>query len=756
MPLVNTLGYEFSLLTSLITSLGAGHLAACYPSRIRNQLARFPGARYPALVMYYRVVSISILILAAPLIISLLSTLWTPPCNQAEGLQFFWAMPGCSAILAVALGLFAGLITPGAITASILWFGLFMGTLASALYTFYASPQVYLYGAFFGYYPGVLYDRLITFELPLVTYRISTLLQTGFLIAFTNWILDPTVLKLSLKRMVKRLTGGLLSCILAISIISFYLAGPTLGHRTGVTELEMLLSNQVQVKGLKLHFPPEADPDLVKELTDDARFSLYRVKSYLSMESDRPISVFFFKNTAQKAKTMGARGTNVAKPWRSEIYVTLSKPPHEILRHELVHAVSRSLGKGPFAIAGSANGLWPNPGLIEGFATAAEGPRTDLTLHQWAASMKKLKLLPSLSNIFGLGFFGTNASSSYTAAGSFCSWVHHKFGKKALRQAYEENSFERATGKKLGDLEKQWLNFLSSVPFTDADLLVAKHRFDRPSVINTVCVHEVSRLNKEANRYGRIGQWDRALETYGQALERSGHSTEAKLRIFFAMVDAKNTDAMYLEASKLLKSNATSTMTKNVIKEILVDDDIANNRLAKAHRDLSDLALESGIQGIRRTLEVKAYLTSHELSNKKILFEILAKRSRRISKPRMILGIVHAVYANPNDPILAYLMARQHFNARDWKVALSWLDKAERLGLKNTIKSVWLAARMIRGKSNFYLGRYAIGRRLFKALENDKDLRLGIRHLAQDWKERCDFFKKHPDRRSGNEVLLEL
>ncbi len=101
---------------------------------------------------------------------------------------------------------------------------------------------------------------------------------------------------------------------------------------------------------------------------------------------------------------MGAADTLIAKPWRHEVYVQLSAYPHPVLGHELAHVVAGSFGRGPFRIAGSAGGLWPDPGLIEGVAVAASPDDDELTDAQWAHAMLDLGSLPPMASVFSLGF----------------------------------------------------------------------------------------------------------------------------------------------------------------------------------------------------------------------------------------------------------------------------------------------------------------------------------------------------------------
>ena len=52
-PLFDLLAYEFSLVLALFSSLAAGHMAAAYPSRVGEQLAPYPGARWTIARLYF-------------------------------------------------------------------------------------------------------------------------------------------------------------------------------------------------------------------------------------------------------------------------------------------------------------------------------------------------------------------------------------------------------------------------------------------------------------------------------------------------------------------------------------------------------------------------------------------------------------------------------------------------------------------------------------------------------------------------------
>src|SRR6185503_4424610 len=99
------------------------------------------------------------------------------------------------------------------------------------------------------------------------------------------------------------------------------------------------------------------------------------------------IHSYYFANGEQKARWMGARNVEMAKPWRREIYIDHRAFPHTSLRHEIAHVVAGEFGDPLFGVsARSVLGIpIPVPGMIEGYAVAADWPggyERTITPHQ--------------------------------------------------------------------------------------------------------------------------------------------------------------------------------------------------------------------------------------------------------------------------------------------------------------------------------------------------------------------------------------
>ena len=745
LPLFETPGYELSLAAALICSLGAGHLAACLPARVRSQSARFPGARRPALVLFVRAAGLGLALLLPIAALSAANTLRVPPCNLAEGLGFFALIPVPAVLLAAAIGLLAGLATPGPGTATAGWILAWIAGVGVAVLEFHGTPAVFSFGPFHGWFPGVLYDELVEIPSRLLTYRAASLFQAALVLALAELLIDPASVRLNPRRALSR--SGRLAAVapLAAIVAAWHLAGPLLGHRTRVADLEALLPVTAEVPGLLLRFPAGTAARTVEALAADAAFGLHQVERMLEAPAGETITVFFFSGASEKAGAIGASRTNVAKPWRGEIYVMLDSVPHPVLRHELAHAVAARFAGGPFAVPGSLGGLIPDPGLVEGLATAVQGPRGDLTLHQWAAAMKREGLLPDTSRLFGPGFLGLNAATAYTAAGSFCRFLIEHRGAAVLGSIYGGAPWERAAGAGLAELDAEWRAFLDGVRLDSADLAAARHRFDRPSVIGSTCVHEVARLRERAAAEEAAGSLSEALALLSEAHRRSGESVETAFALFLAEARRGDRDAVRAEAGRLLADESIGEVRGLMVREILADIKASSNP-GVARVEYEALARGAPSEDLRRTLEVKARLTGMPPDVAGPLLAVLARQPAATapSEQLFLLSLARAVRELPGDPVLAYLLARQHCRIEDHEGCLDLLGSPPIADTADFAGSIALEVRMLRGRALLGIGRTAEAAALFDDLTADETLRLGTRELAADWAARARFPADRP------------
>ena len=204
--------------------------------------------------------------------------------------------------------------------------------------------------------------------------------------------------------------------------------------------------------------------------------------------------------------------------------------------------VSGSFGVGPFKVAGLLSGLVPDPGRIEGVATAAAPDENDaLTLDEWAAAMQHLRLLPNLSSLFRLSFFGHNAAQAYTAAGAFVRYLHAEFGAASVRRWYAGEALTSVTHLDLAELERRWHEKLEKVPLSDAVLANARARFERPAFFERRCPRVIDRKNGEANARLAASDLRGAREAFHAVLHLDPHDSNARLGL--AACSARSSDS---------------------------------------------------------------------------------------------------------------------------------------------------------------------------------------------------------------------
>ncbi len=672
LPLFGGPGYEASLAAGLVLPSSAAVAVALEVSRRR--VSPFDA--------YGRGVALGCCLAVVALVISVLHGLRAGFCDLAEGTTLFCLAPAVGSVVGGAWGAAAGLIAervrgPRRKTIAAIALAL-AGPLAGALvslWRFLASPMVFGFDPFFGYFSGPLYDTVIDATERLITYRMGTLFS---LIAggvfFWHLRRNSSGLALQSRGRPGIVFAGALA--LAASLAHAGL-GFRLGHWSSVQTIETELERTLHGQRCDVFYSPnvlERDAELTMR---DCDAHVAELEAWFETQGPPRITVFLFESEAQKGRLMGATGTLIAKPWRREIYIQALRYPHPVLRHELAHVVSGSFAPGPFRVAGPLGGWLPNPGRIEGAAVAAAPDDSELTLQEWARAMLELRILPPLSSIFRLTFLGENSSKAYTVAGAFISWLHETYGARVLRDWYGGGELQALTGKDLQSLEGEWHASLRVLPFPERALETARARFDRPAIFARKCPRVVDRLIADANGQLSRGDWRGAKDSFDKALALDGDHVGARLGLG-TCAERAGDDA---EARRRWAAVAEDKKLHEVLRMMGVEQegdlDLVLGNLVDAQRQYDEVASALVDEDQLRTLEVKAHPGS-EIARQAIA-------SLLVGDPRLGRDFGEAAArigrwseAEPENGLPAYLLGRNFYNSGRYEEAEIWLESSPR------------------------------------------------------------------------------
>jgi hypothetical protein len=565
-PLFGGPGYENALAAGLLVPPAAAVSAAIQCARVRPEplaalaLGASRGAWLGALW----------------LLVALLHGLRVGFCSLPEGLTLHALGPWCGALVGGGWGALAGGLAGRAVTPwrrDLLAASLaLLGPAASALVSgvrFLSSPMVFAFDPFVGFFSGTLYDTVIDGPERLLTYRLGTLASWGAAVGVAvhlgSWRWRGWVSALPLAS-------------LAVSL-SVTLQGPSLGHYQTTASIREALGAARKGAFCEVIYPATMRVQEADLFLRDCEQQLSAVSGYLGLER-RPVTAFLFADAAQKRRLMGASDTYIAKPWRREVYVQASGYPHPVLGHELAHVVAGQAARGPFKVAGSLGGVLPDPGLVEGIAVAASPEDDELSPEGWSRAMLDLGLLPPLSSLFSLGFYGHNARRAYTVAGAFVGWVRLQHGPEALRRWYGGEALPAVAGRSWPALERDFHGYLQKLPLPDGALAVARARFDRPSVFQRRCPHEVDARKRDASNLLASGDLLGALRNLDTV----------------ASLAPRDPGAALLRATCLERSGEPAS-SGALLRSLLGEPGLSRGFADRAEERLGDLALQRGETG---------------------------------------------------------------------------------------------------------------------------------------------------------------
>lgn len=711
LPLLGGPRYEAGLLAGcLVPFLAACSASKCVARRRELERSLSEVAREGLVVGALHAVVI--------LLVAFLHGLWGGFCEPLDGFAFLLLAPCTGAVLAGLWGAAVGAwgsarntrrarIGRAALASSLPLLQIVLG-----FFEFYATPAVFVFSPFVGFFAGPLYE---TVEYPiqrLVLYRLGSLVTILLVLllarffgrgaSHVRWVARPRVLDFV--------------CILVLTgmSLSSFVFAERFRLRSTAAGIEEGLGGLVRAGRCEIVYGVTSIPESrVSRLARDCDAHLSQIGRYFEIEPPARVRVYLFESETEKARWIGVARTYIAKPWRHEIYVQEAGFPHPVLGHELAHVVTGEMGRGPFRIAGHGGGLLPDPGRIEGFAVAAS-PRedTDASLFEWSRAMLELGRLPPVERLFQLGFLSESAARSYTVAGAFVEFVRGRFGAATLRAWYGGASLEELTGASIEELGRQFQGVLREIELAPEILAEAAQRFSGVAVFERRCPHLADRLMLRAESACGISTAVAERETQ-EVLRLDPTRKELGLRLSRCWLMEGKLDQAEQAAARWSEGDSLPAWMR---REALVRrGDVAWARgdfpEARAAFDRA-LSLSPAPSG-RRPIELKRWaIEQPDEAVRATLFEIFVSSNESAGQGAFLLGEWFG--RSPDDPLAVYLLGKNLLARGAAVAALPHLRRASELELS------------LPG-----FGEEAARSRLIAAcqLEDKAEIRRALRHL---------------------------
>ncbi len=496
-PGTDVLSFYFCLVVAPILGMASGGVAVTAVSAGRESGLAMPAS-------WGRALRSCAVLIAVPLAVILLNGLRVPPCDTGYGLLFYAIGPALSAAFGCLTGVALATLIARRRLAHAAFILFYVMTFAFNLYDLYWHPAVFFYNPFLGLYPGAIYDERIEIGAAYAGFRVFCIALAGAIAALA-WVLRGRDFSLRVSRswwpyLLLGTSAGVASVL--------WVHAADLGFRVTRDDVERVLSGEVSDEYCSVRHDPALDPDQARRLLADCGFRHRQMAAFFGLPPGDPVRLYVYRDEDQKARLMGARHTEISKPWLNEVHMAAFLPGDPVLGHEVAHVVAGRLAPDFLAVP-LRWGVVPDLPVVEGLAVAAAFASEGPSPHEWSLAMLRAGLPADPTALWRAdAFLLAQAPRAYTLAGSFLRFVADWFGTGAIRDLAAGQSLEQATGSPIRDLVAEWRAHLEDVaaPTVDADLVRrASGRFEGPGVLGRRCPVDIARRVAAADRAEKAG-----------------------------------------------------------------------------------------------------------------------------------------------------------------------------------------------------------------------------------------------------------
>jgi hypothetical protein len=260
---------------------------------------------------------------------------------------------------------------------------------AWSLARFYATPTIFAYDPFYGFFPGAIYDerrppRRDARDLPRGHPRLDHRRRRCCSSA-PGATRRSRARGRSRSRAPRWARGGRRAC---------GSRGPRSVTATRRGTSPAALEREAWSGAAWCAYDRSIDARQARLTARDCDVRVAQLEAFYGVRVPRRVTVFLFAERVAEAGADGRGGHVHREALAREVYLQYAAFPHPVLKHELAHVVAGAMAPGPFQVTARGR-CCPVPGLIEGAAVAAawEGDG-DATPHQWSRAMLEAGMAP--------------------------------------------------------------------------------------------------------------------------------------------------------------------------------------------------------------------------------------------------------------------------------------------------------------------------------------------------------------------------
>ena len=750
-PLFNILGFEFCAVLTLCVSIAGSHIAMTqFQVMLKNPDNLQGSSNQFILRCFYATLKSNLLLLIIPLIVILLNSLRIKNCNYLDGFFYFFTLPFISYLTVSVAGIFFIVWLQKRWLAYLTYIVFLILTCIPVVINLIFHPPVFAYHPILGYFPGPIYDFLISISPSYYIARsISVLWGVVFLyILLTtcevsrNTSFSPSLnwSKIFLINSNGINIGKIAICLSLFLLVIFseVFSGQLLIRPTR-NNISNALGGYRETEHFEIFYARELEMEIT-QFSNDCEFRYEQLSKYLNTENSKKVRVYLYSTPQQKKKLIGAGSTFVEDPFGYGFHVHSQGFPHPVIKHELAHVLTADWSPWKVSL---------NVGIHEGVAVAADWSEDGLSVHQWVKAMHQLKVAPPLNSVLGIGFWRHAGSRSYLLAGSFIRFLIDTYGLEKIKNSFPLGNLETNYERDISSLEAEWRDFLSNeINLTNNDIKYAERRLKRGGIFEQICAHEMAARRSNAWNSYYNKDYHSAVDTFNSMLndEPGSHRTLIGL--------------MYSAFKK-----GDIPLTSSVAKEI-VDDENSHYRI-EATQLLGDIhwlngereqALQLYMSVVdehlhyRRQLNIlKRVATLTDTFNTESMLKLRDVLTPNSDTPTIGYGtkiamLMQVIETQPDKWLPYFLVGELLYKEKSWELSTQYLIYA--LNLSQTIQSISiprplkLYLQILLGENAFLSEDYESAENRFNDILSDDTLTLGTKLYLQDWIERCRWMAK--------------